>query len=36
LPSLARGLAGDPELPAVYVRPIGDVIWFADRAAAPS
>jgi 6-phosphogluconolactonase len=33
---LARALAADPELPAVHVRPIGDVIWFSDRAAAPS
>ena len=33
---LARALASDPELPAVRVRPVGEVVWFADRAAAPS
>ncbi len=33
---LARALAGDPELPAARVHPVGDIVWFADRAAAPS
>ena len=32
---LARALAGDPQLPATRIRPIGDIVWFADRAAAP-
>ena len=32
---LARALAGDPQLPATKLRPVGDVVWFADRAAAP-
>jgi 6-phosphogluconolactonase len=32
---LARALAGDTALPAVGVRPVGDLIWFTDKAAAP-
>jgi 6-phosphogluconolactonase len=31
---LARALAGDTELPAARVRPVGELIWFADEAAA--
>jgi 6-phosphogluconolactonase len=33
---LARVLAGDPSLPASRVHPVGETLWFADRAAAPS
>jgi len=33
---LARALAGDAQLPAARIRPIGDIVWFADRAAAPA
>ncbi len=32
---LARALAGEPQLPATKLRPVGDIVWFADRAAAP-
>lgn len=32
---LARALAGDPQLPAARIRPAGDIVWFADRAASP-
>lgn len=32
--ALAHARAGDPALPAVRVRPLGAVHWFADRAAA--
>jgi 6-phosphogluconolactonase len=32
---LTRALAGDPELPAARLRPVGELIWFADEAAAP-
>lgn len=32
---LARAVAGDIALPAVGVKPIGDLIWFTDKAAAP-
>jgi 6-phosphogluconolactonase len=32
---LARALAGDEALPAARVRPAGELIWFADKAAAP-
>ena len=32
---LARALAGDPQLPATKLHPVGDIVWFADRAAAP-
>jgi len=32
---LARVRAGDPALPAVRLRPAGEVYWFADRAADP-
>ena len=31
---LARALAGDPALPAVAVKPVGELIWFTDTAAA--
>jgi 6-phosphogluconolactonase len=31
---LARALAGDTQLPAVGVKPIGELIWFTDKAAA--
>jgi 6-phosphogluconolactonase len=31
---LARALAGDPALPAAHVKPIGELIWFTDTAAA--
>jgi 6-phosphogluconolactonase len=31
---LARALAGDTQLPAVGVKPVGDLIWFTDVAAA--
>jgi 6-phosphogluconolactonase len=31
---LARALAGDAALPAVGVRPVGDLVWFTDKAAA--
>jgi 6-phosphogluconolactonase len=31
---LARALAGDTELPAARVQPVGALIWFADQAAA--
>lgn len=30
---LARLMAGDAALPAAGVRPVGDVVWFADKAA---
>jgi 6-phosphogluconolactonase len=33
---LARVLAGDRSLPAARVRPAGEIVWFADRAAAPA
>jgi 6-phosphogluconolactonase len=33
---LARALAGDTELPAARVRPVDELIWFADEAAAQS
>ena len=33
---LARVLAGDPSLPAARMRPVGETMWFADRAAAPA
>ena len=33
---LARALAGDPALPAARVGPLGELIWFADEAAAPA
>ena len=33
---LARALAADPQLPAARIRPIGHIVWFADRAAALS
>lgn len=33
---LARALAGDAALPAAGVRPVGEVRWFTDVAAAPS
>jgi 6-phosphogluconolactonase len=33
---LARALASDPELPAGRVHPVGNLIWFADRAATPA
>jgi len=32
---LSRARAGDPALPAARVRPVGEIHWFADRAAAP-
>jgi 6-phosphogluconolactonase len=32
---LARALAGDPQLPATKLHPVGDIVWFADRDAAP-
>lgn len=32
--ALARAWAGDPALPAAGVRPLGTVVWFADRVAA--
>jgi 6-phosphogluconolactonase len=32
---LGRALAGDTELPATRVQPVGELIWFADEAAAP-
>lgn len=32
---LARALAGDQALPAARVSPIGELIWFVDRAARP-
>jgi 6-phosphogluconolactonase len=31
---LARALAGDTQLPAVGVKPVGELIWFTDKAAA--
>ncbi len=31
---LARALAGDQALPAAHVRPVGELIWFTDKAAA--
>ena len=31
---LARALAGDTALPAVGVRPVGELVWFTDEAAA--
>jgi 6-phosphogluconolactonase len=34
-PVVARGLAGDHAIPAGIVRPVGDLHWFMDRAAAP-
>ncbi|MEJ1977891.1 MAG: 6-phosphogluconolactonase [Acetobacteraceae bacterium] len=33
---LAKALAGDEALPAVHVRPVGDLIWFTDKAATAS
>ena len=34
---LARALAGDQALPAARLRPVGELVWFADTAArAPS
>jgi 6-phosphogluconolactonase len=33
---LARALAGDASLPAVGVKPVGELYWFTDKAAAPS
>ena len=33
---LARIRAGDTQLPAARVRPVGHLCWFADRAAMPS
>jgi 6-phosphogluconolactonase len=33
---LARVLAGDEALPAARVLSLGEIVWFADRAAAPS
>ncbi len=33
---LARALGGDPTLPAVGVRPAGELIWFTDQAAHPA
>ncbi len=33
--ALARVLAGDLELPAARLRPLGELIWFADAAAKP-
>jgi 6-phosphogluconolactonase len=33
---LARAVAGDGTLPAARIRPAGELIWFADEAAAPS
>ncbi len=32
---LARALSGDTTLPAVGVRPVGELYWFTDQAAAP-
>lgn len=32
---LTRALAGDQELPAARLRPVGELIWFADEAARP-
>jgi len=32
---LARALEGDPQLPAARLHPAGEIVWFADRAAAP-
>ena len=32
---LARALAGDTTLPAVGVKPVGELYWFTDKAAAP-
>jgi len=32
---LARALAGDSALPAARLRPLGELIWFVDEAAAP-
>jgi 6-phosphogluconolactonase len=32
---LARALASDEALPAARVRPVGDLTWFVDEAAAP-
>jgi len=34
--TLAAIRAGDSELPAARVRPVGELIWFVDRAAAAS
>ncbi len=31
---LAKALAGDPSLPAVGIRPVGELLWFTDRGAA--
>jgi 6-phosphogluconolactonase len=33
--TLSRALAGDPALPAARIRPVGELIWFADEAARP-
>jgi 6-phosphogluconolactonase len=33
--AVARTRAGDPALPAARLRPLGEVVWFADRAAVP-
>jgi 6-phosphogluconolactonase len=33
--TLSRALAGDQALPAARIRPIGELIWFADAAAQP-
>ena len=32
---LSRALEADPQLPAARLHPVGEVVWFADRAAAP-
>jgi 6-phosphogluconolactonase len=32
---LSRALAGDQALPAARIRPVGELIWFADEAARP-
>ena len=32
---LARAVAGDAALPAAGVKPLGDLVWFTDKAAAP-
>ena len=33
--TLSRALAGDPELPATRVHPVGELIWLVDEAARP-
>ncbi len=33
--SLARVLAGDPELPAARLHPVGELVWFVDAQAKP-